>query len=190
MDRTNNTIGLIDLFILFLKIGGFTFGGGYAMLPLIEKELVEDRKLLNNQEFLDIIAIVQGIPGIIAVNSSLFIGYKLRGIPGALFSVLGITLPSIIIISMIAQTLLNVRDNPIVISVFSGIRACVVVLIFWAGFKMSKKAMINIKSYFYTVAMVVGMMILKIHPVILIALSGIIGILINKESKEIEHDNF
>ncbi|MFP4661174.1 MAG: chromate transporter [Halanaerobiales bacterium] len=188
MDRKGKTIRLIDLFIVFLRIGGFTFGGGYAMLPLIEKDLVEKRKLLTDQEFLDIIAVVQGIPGIIAVNTSLFIGYKLRGIPGALTAVSGITLPSIVIIALIAQTLLNIRQNPIVVSVFSGIRACVVVLIFWAGFKMSKKAIIKKSSILYTIGMIVGMMVFEIHPVILIISAGIIGIVTSNIQCKIEED--
>lgn len=182
-------IGLIELFLLFLRIGGFTFGGGYAMLPLIEKEMVMDKKLLTEQEFLDIIAVIQGIPGIIAVNSSLFIGYKLRGIPGALFAVTGMSLPSILIISLIAQTLLNIRGNSMVISIFLGIRACVVVLIFWAGFRMSKKAIIDKTSYLYTLGMIVGLMLLKIHPIIMIILAGVIGIITNKPHKELQNDN-
>ncbi|MFW6287722.1 MAG: chromate transporter [bacterium] len=188
MSRKKKTIRLIDLFIVFLRIGGFTFGGGYAMLPLIEKDLVEKRKLLTDQEFLDIIAVVQGIPGIIAVNSSLFIGYKLRGIPGALIAVSGITLPSIIIITLITQTLINIRENPNVVSVFSGIRACVVVLIFWAGYKMSKKAIIKVNSLLYTIGMVIGMMVFKVHPVLLIISAGIIGIVTANIQSNIEED--
>lgn len=188
MTTEKKKIGLFELFKVFFSIGGFTFGGGYAMLPLIERDLVEKRKLLTDQEFLDILAVVQGIPGIIAINSSLFIGYKLRGIPGALCSVLGVSLPSIIIITLIAQTLLNIRENPLVISIFSGIRACVVVLIFWAGFKMSKKAIINNTSYLYTAGMIIGMLILKVHPIFLIIAAGIIGILTNGKKKELQND--
>lgn len=188
MKQKKKSICLYELFIIFLRIGGFTFGGGYAMLPLIEKELVEDRQLLSNKEFLDIIAVVQGIPGIIAVNSSLFIGYKLKGIFGALSSVAGITIPSILIITMIAQTLIDIREYEIVISIFSGIRACVVMLIFWAGFKMSRKAIINKTSYLYVIGMIIGMMLFKVHPIFLIALAGIIGILTNKEIEGPLHD--
>lgn len=181
-------IRLRDLFYIFLRIGGFTFGGGYAMLPLIEKELVEERKWLTEKEFLDIFAVIQGIPGIIAVNSSLFIGYKLRGIPGALTSVMGISLPSIIIITLIAQSLLNLQYNPYVNAIFTGIRAAVVVLIFWAGFKMGKKAIIDYKSIFYTVGMMAGLLFFNIHPIILIGLAGIIGIIHNQVTKEKTYD--
>lgn len=182
-------IRLRDLFLIFLRIGGFTFGGGYAMLPLIEKELVEERKWLSGQDFLDIIAVIQGIPGIIAINSSLFIGYKLRGILGALSCVLGISLPPIFIITLIAEFLLNLQHNALIVSLFTGIRACVVVIIFWAGYRMGKKAIISYKSLFYTVGMVIGMMVFKLHPIILIGLAGIIGIFTNTESKELNHDH-
>lgn len=170
-------VRLRELFYIFLRIGGFTFGGGYAMLPLIEKEFVEEREWLKAQEFLDIFAVVQGIPGIIAVNSSLFIGYKLRGIPGALASVLGISLPSIIIISLIVQPFLYLQNNPYVNAIFGGIRACVVMLILWAGFKMGKKAIVDYISVLYTLGMIVGMLVFNIHPIFLIGLAGIIGVL-------------
>lgn len=182
-------IPLRDLFTIFLRIGGFTFGGGYAMLPLIERELVEERKWLQETEFIDIIAVVQGIPGIIAINSSLFIGYKLRGIRGALTAAAGISLPSIIIISLIAQVLLDLQYNPVITAIFTGIRACVVALIFWAGYKMGKKAIINASSLLYTALMIIGMLVFKIHPIALIILSGLIGVIVNTRSKEFSYDN-
>ncbi len=181
-------IRLVDLFLIFLRIGGFTFGGGYAMLPLIEKELVEERKLLTDQEFLDIIAVIQGIPGIIAVNSSLFIGYRLRGITGALTAALGISLPSVIIISLIARTLLTIQNNPQVISVFTGIRACVVVLILWAGLRMGKKAIYNPFSLLYTIGMIIGMLYFNVHPIFLIILAGLTGILTSSKKGSVKDD--
>ncbi|MFW5991972.1 MAG: chromate transporter, partial [Halanaerobiaceae bacterium] len=104
-------------------------------------------------------------------------------------AVTGMSLPSILIISLIAQTLLNIRGNSMVISIFLGIRACVVVLIFWAGFRMSKKAIIDKTSYLYTLGMIVGLMLLKIHPIIMIILAGVIGIITNKPHKELQNDN-
>ncbi len=181
-------ISLSDLFQVFLKIGGFTFGGGYAMLPLIEEEFVERRELIKEEEFIDMIAVIQGIPGIIAINSSLFIGYRLRGIMGALTSALAMSLPSVIIITLIANILLHIHDNQIVLAVFSGIRATVVVLIFWAGYRMSKKAIINRWSLLYTFGMVVGMLVLKVHPIILILSAGIISIILSGELKEGNND--
>lgn len=181
-------IKLRELFYIFLRIGGFTFGGGYAMLPLIEKELVDEKKYLTDQEYLDILAVVQGIPGVIAINSSLFIGYKLRGVAGALSAVAGISLPSVIIITLIANPLVAMQNNPLITHIFKGIRACVVVLIFWAGFRMGKKAIINYTSLLYTFGMIIGMLFLEVHPIILIALAGVIGILTNRKVKEKEYD--
>ena len=175
------------LFRIFLEVGGFTFGGGYAMLPLLETELVEKREWLTNEEFLDIFAIVQGIPGIIAINSALFIGYKLKGILGALTAVAGISLPSIVIISLITEPLLNLQHNQHVSGIFMGIRVCVVVLIFWAGFKMGKKAIIEYKSIFYTLGMLIGILSFDLSPIILIAAAGIIG-LITTRDKEYNND--
>ncbi len=182
-------IKLRELFIIFLKIGGFAFGGGYAMLPLIEEELVIDKKLLSEEEFIDILAIIQGIPGVIALNSSLFIGYKLRGLLGALISVLGVILPSILIITAIANILLKVQGNFLVDSVFSGIRSAVAVLIFWAGYKMSKKAITNYTSIFYTLFMIVGIAVFKIHPIILIIITGAIGIITTSISSGVKSND-
>ena len=176
-----------QLFRIFLEVGGFTFGGGYAMLPLLETELVEEREWLSNEEFLDIFAIVQGIPGIIAINSALFIGYKLRGVLGALTAVTGISLPSIVIISLITEPLLNLQHNQYVSGIFMGIRVCVVVLIFWAGFKMGKKAIIEAKSILYTLGMLIGILYFDLSPIILIAAAGIIGLIVNRD-KEYNND--
>jgi len=182
-------IKLRELFSTFMRIGRFTFGGGYAMIPLIEKELVEQKGLLTEEEFIDIIAVVQGIPGVIAVNSSLFIGYKLRGILGALTSVLAISLPSILIILSIAQLLLNLQGNQWVEALFKGVRSAVVVLIFWAGYKMSKKAIVNYSSLIYTLGVVLGILVFKLHPIVLIGFAGIIGMITSiTKTKEYNDD--
>jgi chromate transporter len=173
-------IKLQNLFRIFLEIGGFTFGGGYAMLPLLEIELVDKQEWLTDEEFLDIFAIVQGIPGIIAINSALFIGYKLRGVLGALTAVTGISLPSIIIISLITEPLLNLEHSYYVSGIMMGIRTCVLVLILWAAYKMGKKAIIEPTSIFYTIGMVVGILYFNLSPIILIVLAGLIGLIFNR----------
>ncbi|MGM0501012.1 MAG: chromate transporter [Bacillota bacterium] len=175
-----NKIKLQKLFLIFLEIGGFTFGGGYAMLPLLEEELVVERNWLTEEEFLDIFAIVQGIPGIIAINSSLFIGYKLQGIAGALTAVAGISLPSIVIITLITEWLLNLQHNIYITGIFMGIRTAVVILILWAAYKMGSKAIIEAKSLLYTGAMIIGVLYFKLSPIILIAAAGIIGIILKQ----------
>ena len=176
-------ITLRKLFRIFLEVGGFTFGGGYAMLPILETELVAEKEWLTDEEFLDIFAIVQGIPGIIAINSSLFIGYKLKGILGALTAVAGISLPSIVIITLITEPLLNLEYNQYISGIFMGIRVCVVVLIFWAGFKMGQKSIKNYQSILYTIGMLIGVRYLDLSPIILIIAAGLIGIFTTRDEE-------
>ena len=120
---------LFDLFWTFCKIGALTFGGGYAMLPLIQREIVENKKWSTEKEILDYYAVGQCTPGVIAVNTATFIGYKLRGIIGGIVATLGVIFPSIVIILIIATFLQNFADLAIVQSAFAGIRVAVVALI-------------------------------------------------------------
>ncbi|MFW5999577.1 MAG: chromate transporter [Halanaerobiaceae bacterium] len=179
---------LRDLFIIFFRIGGFTIGGGYAMLPLIERELVLERGWLSEKEFLDIFAIIQGIPGVIAVNSALYIGYKLEGISGAISAGAGMSLPPVLIIFLVIRLFFQARGLPVFEAFFSGIRSCVVVLIFWAGYRMGKKAVVSGKSIFYTLGMIVGLEVFNLHPIILIIIAGLAG-LIFAEGEEKKTDD-
>ena len=128
---------LIDLFLTFARIGAFTFGGGYAMLPMLQKEVVEKRKWATEQQLADYYAIGQCTPGVIAVNTATFIGYSEAGVIGAIFATLGVVFPSVVIISIIAAFLMNFTQYKIVQYAFSGIRVCVCVLIFDAVTKLS-----------------------------------------------------
>ena len=119
----------LEAFGIFFKIGAFTIGGGYAMVPLIENEIVTKRKWIAQEDFIDLLAISQSAPGILAVNISIFIGYKLRGIRGSIITALGTILPSFIIILAIALFFHSFKDNPIVERIFKGIRPAVVALI-------------------------------------------------------------
>ena len=116
----------LEAFGIFFKIGAFTIGGGYAMVPLIENEIVTKRNWISKDDFIDLLAIAQSAPGILAVNISIFIGYKLRGIRGSLVTALGTVLPSFVIILAIAMFFHNFKDNPIVERIFKGIRPAVV----------------------------------------------------------------
>lgn len=133
----------LKLFGIFCKIGMFTIGGGYAMVPLIEDEIVRKRKWIAQDDFLDLLAIAQSAPGVFAVNISIFVGYKLRGIRGSLVTTLGSVLPSFVIILGIAMFFSNFRDNVIVEKIFKGIRPAVVALIAAPTFNMAKSARIN-----------------------------------------------
>lgn len=127
-----------QLFWTYVKIGTFTIGGGYAMLPLIEREVVDKHHWIDEQEFLDMIALAQAAPGLIAVNSAIFIGWKIYRWRGLVATVLGAILPSFIIILVIAMLFRDVREYPVVEAVFKGIRPAVVALIAAAVIRMAK----------------------------------------------------
>ena len=120
---------LTTIFVSFLKIGMFTFVGGYAMLPLIERELITKRKWIEQKEFLDLLTLAQSVPGPIAVNTSVFVGYKVRGLRGAAAALLGTVTPSFVIILAIAIFFAGIRQNPVVDAAFKGMRPAVVALI-------------------------------------------------------------
>ena len=135
------------LFLIMFKIGLFTFGGGYAMIPLIENEFVSKRKWIDHDEFVNMIAIAESSPGPIAINMSTYIGYKQGKFFGSLLATIGVVLPSFIIISVISLFLDKFLEVPIIAAAFKGIQVCVVFLILMAGLKMFKKMEKNIFNY-------------------------------------------
>ena len=137
----------LTLFLTFLKIGAFTFGGGYAMIPIIEKEMVEKHKWIKSEDILDIFAIAESTPGPIAINSATFIGYKIGGVFGSFCATFGVVLPSFVIISIISLVLREFSDIKAVQYAFNGIRAGVLALIIKALVSMYKKAPKGLFSY-------------------------------------------
>ena len=135
-----------DTFRTFFKIGMVTFGGGYAMIPIIQREVVENHKWTTEQELLDLIAIAQSCPGVFAINISSFIGYKLRKVKGAICTALATALPSFIIILLIAMFFHQFEDNRVVQAIFRGIRPAVVALIAVPTFNLAKSAKINLAN--------------------------------------------
>ncbi|HOP57150.1 MAG TPA: chromate transporter [Bacillota bacterium] len=175
-EKDNKAGKCLELFALFFKIGLFTFGGGYAMIPLIEAEIVEKKKWISNDEFLDIIAIAESTPGPIAVNSATYIGYRKKGFLGALFATLGVIMPSFLIILMISLFFLQYKENIYIQYAFKGIRVGVSILIIMAGLRLFKKLKKDIFGY---IMIAVGFFIalFDLVPVlILIAASGVIGL--------------
>ncbi len=134
---------LLDMFLTFARIGGLTFGGGYAMLPMLQREVVEKHHWATEEELADYYAIGQCTPGVIAVNTATFIGYRQAGIAGGIFATLGVVAPSVVIITVIAAFLTNFADLPVIQYAFEGIRVCVCVLIFNAVQKLWKKSVID-----------------------------------------------
>ena len=169
---------LFDLFWTFCKIGALTFGGVYAMLPLIQREIVENKKWSTEKEILDYYAVGQCTPGVIAVNTATFIGYKLRGIIGGIVATLGVIFPSIVIILIIATFLQNFADLAIVQSAFAGIRVAVVALIITTVVKLIKS---SIKDYLGVIIAIIAFVISAfiglspVYVVIAAALTGFIS---------------
>lgn len=174
---------LLRMFFTFARIGGFTFGGGYAMLPMLQKEVVEKYKWATNDELLDYYAIGQCTPGVIAVNTATFIGYKLKGIPGAIFATLGVVSPSVVIIGLIAAFVSNFRDLEVMQWAFSGIRAAVVALILSASIKIGKKSLVDIFTVLIFVAVTALSFFTDLSPVIFVVTAAVCGLVI-KLSKE------
>jgi chromate transporter len=169
---------LINLFLVFARIGGFTFGGGYAMLPMMQKELVEKKKWVSNDDLLDYFAIGQCTPGVIAVNTATFVGHKTKGLLGALFATLGVITPSIIIIGCIAAFISNFQDLEIVQHAFGGIRAAVVALILSAVLKVSKKSIIDIFTVAVFIAVTLLSLFTELSPIIFVIVAAVCGIII------------
>ncbi|KGG79852.1 chromate transporter [Caloranaerobacter azorensis H53214] len=163
---------IIKLFLTFFKIGAFTFGGGYAMIPLIQVEVVDKNKWIDNEEFLDIIAIAQSSPGAIAVNSAIFIGYKIGGIIGALACMLGVILPSFIIILIISMFLFKYRNNEVVSKIFLGVRPAVVALIISAVYKLTKTSRIKKKLLIISLITLILVVFVNISPVVMVLVGG------------------
>ena len=164
-----------SLFSTFFKIGMFTLGGGYAMIPIIEAEVVDKHKWVSKEEFLDLIAIAQSCPGVFAINISIFIGYKLRRLRGALATALGTALPSFIIILLIAMFFHRFQDNPVVESIFKGIRPAVVALIAVPTFNLAKSANISWATCWIPIGGALAIWLLGVSPIIIIAAAALGG---------------
>lgn len=165
-----------NIFWIFFKIGAFTFGGGLAMLPLIQRELVDKRQWVSEEEILDIFAISQSVPGVIAVNSAIFIGNRVVGLSGAIAAVLGVVLPAFVSIIMIITILIGLKGNIIVNKVFTGIRAASTGLILLAAMKLGKTA-IKGRAGYVIAAVSFGMIVVfNIHAMWAVVFGGVAGL--------------
>ena len=164
-----------SLFTTFFKIGIFTLGGGYAMIPIIEAEVVDKHKWVTKEEFLDLIAIAQSCPGVFAANISIFIGYRLKKVPGAIITCLGTCLPSFLIILLIAMFFHRFQDNPVVASIFRGIRPAVVALIAVPTFNLAKSAGITWATCWIPIGGALAIWLMGVSPILIILLAAIGG---------------
>lgn len=168
---------LLPLFLTFLKIGAFTFGGGYAMIPLIQRETVEKKKWISDDDVLEIIAIAESTPGPIAINAATFVGYRVCGFFGALLSTLGIVLPSFLIILTLSSVLDLFYELPAVRYAFEGIRAGVLALILKALWSMYRKSKKGLLSYLLMALSFVAVAFFSVNAVFVILVCAAVGIL-------------
>lgn len=168
---------LLELFWTYLKIGAFTFGGGYAMISLVQAEIVTKRKWIDQQEFMNMIAISQATPGVIAVNTATFVGYYIGGFWGSLLATLGVTIPSFVVIAIISQFIDAFLALTWVAYAFNGVRAGIVVLILDAVFKMRKSVEANAFNIILGILAFIAATFTSINVVWLILIGGVLGII-------------
>ena len=176
----------LESFKTFFKIGLFTLGGGYARIPIIESEVVDKKKWVSKEDFLDIIAIAQSCPGVLAINVSVFIGYKMKKVKGAVCTSLGTALPSFLIILAIAMFFHQFEDNKVVAAIFRGIRPAVVALIAVPTFKLGQSAKITLTNCWIPIAGALAIWLLGVSPILVILIAGIGGYVYGKYIKPTE----
>ena len=172
---------LIELFISIFKIGAFTFGGGYAMIPLIEEEVVNNKGWLSKEEFVDILIVAQSLPGALAVNTSIFLGYKISGILGAITTLIAVILPSFFIILIIAIFFMQFRDNYYINAAFQGITAAVPSLVLVGAISLSRGLSKNLRTILTIIIALIALMFFNIHPVLVVVISGVYGAIFLRE---------
>ncbi len=190
---------LWEMFLTFARIGGLTFGGGYAMLPMLQREVVEKQHWATEEELADYYAIGQCTPGLIAVNTATFIGYRQAGVIGGIAATAGVVFPSLVIITVIAAFLTNFAELPVVQYAFEGIRVCVCVLIFNAVQKLWKKSIVDqptlmifllvfLVSAGLSVAQSFFPELFSVSPVVYVVIAGVAGVILHggKGRKEVK----
>ena len=171
---------LWKLFYTFAVIGVTTFGGGYAMLPALQREVVEKRGWATDEEVMDWYAIGQCTPGVIAVNTATFVGQKQKGVLGGIAATLGVVFPSLVIITIIAAFIRNFADLPAVQNAFAGIRACVCVLILNAVVKLWKKSVVDWKAFLIFAVVFLGSVFFDLSPVLYVLAAALAGVVIKR----------
>lgn len=166
---------IFEIFLSIFKIGAFTFGGGYAMIPLIEQEVVNNKKWLNKDEFMDVLVVAQSLPGAMAINASIFLGYRIAGILGAISALIAVILPSFIIIILIAAFFMQFRNNYYVNAAFMGITSAVPMLVLVGAISLAKGIPKNLRSLITILISLIALIFFHINPVVVIIVSGVYG---------------
>ena len=168
---------LLKLLFTFFKIGLFSFGGGYAMIPFMQREIIEKHQWLSSSEFVDIIGISQMTPGPVSVNSATFVGYKVGGVVGSIFATLGITVTSFILVSIASKAIDKFKESKYLKAALLGMRPVLIALIINAFISLAKDAYVDVKSIIVTLIVGGCLFSKKIHPIVIIVLAGLLGII-------------
>lgn len=168
---------LLKLLFTFFKIGLFSFGGGYAMIPFMQREIIEKHQWLSSSEFVDIIGISQLTPGPVSVNSATFVGYKVGGVVGSIFATLGITVISFILVSIASKAIDKFKESKYLKAALLGMRPVLIALIINAFISLAKDAYVDVKSIIVTLIVGGCLFSKKIHPIVIIVLAGLLGII-------------
>ncbi len=174
----------LSLFLTFARISSSCFGGGYAMLPFFQRELVQKKSWLTDEELLDLNAVAQCTPGVIAVNTATFCGYRTRGVPGALWATLGILVPPVVIVTIISAFFWSFAENPWVQYALTGVRACVCALIINSTIRLYRKAILDLPTFFVFLAVFLLAAFVGLSPAILVIGAGLFGLAYHRVRKE------
>lgn len=169
---------LVQLFMTFFKIGAFSFGGGYAMLPLLEEEVIRNHAWMTSSEFIDIFAISEMTPGPIAVNAATFLGFRVGGVIGSAVATFAVILPSFIVISLIFASLSKFKSSKYVAWIFEGIRPIVIGLILAAGITVAKSSFVDIKSVIIALVLFYVVSFKDLNPIFAIIIGGVLGVML------------
>lgn len=188
MSKINN---IIKLYLSFAKIGTFTFGGGLAMMPMMQKELIEKKGWITEDELIDYYAVGQSTPGIVAINVATFVGYKIGGVLGGIFATLGVVTPSLVIIMILAGAISSISDYPIVQKALQGINVSVAALLTYTVVNLGKKSIKNIWNLVFAIIAFILVCIFKAPTVLIILSSLVVGVLITYfKLKKVKEEEF
>lgn len=169
---------LLQLLVSFFTVGFFSYGGGYAMIPLIEREIVQRQQWLSAREFLDILAIAEITPGPVAINSATFVGYRMAGVLGSVMATLGVVLPSLLVIGILSFLYIKYQGAPWLKAAFAAIRPMVVVLILMAAINIGTRTIYDTYSTVVAATALVLMLKTRVNPILLLVLSGVVGVVL------------
>lgn len=178
---------LWEIFLTFLKIGPVTFGGGYAMIPFIEREVVTKKKWIDPDDVTDVFAVAESVPGAIAINTATFIGYRIAGTLGAMVAMAGVLIPTFLIIIALSMFYLYFNSNPRMEAAFEGIRPAIVALITFAGYKIGQMAIVDKTTLIAASSTVAVLLLVPIHPALIILLGAVLGVLLMKMREKVSY---